>query len=57
MLRLLGQIWRASHGTTAIECGLIAGLLALVLIASLTQLGTTLNSRLYSNFATKIAAT
>ena len=42
-------------GATAIEYGLIAALIAVVTIAGLTTLGTTLNSK-YNTIATKVSA-
>ena len=44
---------RDDSGATAIEYGLIAALVAVVLIAGLTTLGTTLNGK-FSNIASAI---
>ncbi|HKX11317.1 MAG TPA: Flp family type IVb pilin [Stellaceae bacterium] len=53
MLRLIKKIAKDCSGPTAIEYGLIAALIAVVTIAGLTTLGTTLNSR-YNAIATDI---
>ena len=45
--------WKSEEGVTAIEYGLIAALIAVVIIAGVTVLGTTLTA-LFSNVATKI---
>ncbi|MDD2746779.1 MAG: Flp family type IVb pilin [Acidithiobacillus ferrooxidans] len=46
---------REEEGVTAIEYGLIAGLIAVVIIAGATLLGTDLNT-LFTNIAKKIGA-
>jgi len=51
----LGRKLRDRDGATAIEYGLIAGLLALVLVGALTNLGTTLNTG-YSNITTTVSS-
>ena len=38
------KFWRDEEGATAIEYGLIAGLIAVALVATLTTLGTDLGS-------------
>ncbi|MGE5201433.1 MAG: Flp family type IVb pilin [Acidobacteriota bacterium] len=43
-LRFVGGFCRARRGATAIEYGLLAALLAVATIGTLTSLGTTLNS-------------
>lgn len=43
-LRLLRGFCRARRGATAIEYGLLAALLALATLGTLTTLGTTLNT-------------
>lgn len=53
MVRLVRSILRDCSGPTAIEYGLIAALIAVVTIAGLTTLGTTLNSR-YNAIATDV---
>lgn len=40
------QFIEDNRGATAIEYGLIAGLIAVVIIAALTQIGTALNTKL-----------
>jgi len=53
MLKFIRKMLRDESGPTAIEYGLIAALIAVVTIAGLTTLGTTLNSR-YNSIATKV---
>jgi pilus assembly protein Flp/PilA len=53
MLKFIRKMLRDEKGPTAIEYGLIAALIAVVTIAGLTTLGTTLNSR-YNTIATKV---
>jgi len=55
MLRFIRKLARDCSGQTAIEYGLIAALIAVVTIAGLTTLGTTLNSR-YNTIATDIGS-
>lgn len=55
MHRLIRQLFRDQSGPTAIEYGLIAALIAVVTIAGLTTLGTTLNSR-YNAIATDVGS-
>jgi len=55
MLRFVRKLMRSCEGPTAIEYGLIAALIAVVTIAGLTTLGTTLNSR-YNSIATDIGS-
>jgi pilus assembly protein Flp/PilA len=55
MIRLLHKLLRDRSGPTAIEYGLIAALIAVVTIAGLTTLGTTLNSK-YNTIATDVSA-
>lgn len=55
MLKFLRKMLRDEAGPTAIEYGLIAALIAVVTIAGLTTLGTTLNSR-YNAIATKVGS-
>jgi pilus assembly protein Flp/PilA len=55
MFRFIRKVWASRSGATAIEYGLIAALIAVVTIAGLTQLGTTLNTE-YNNTATKVGA-
>ncbi len=54
MIRLLRQLLRDRSGPTAIEYGLIAALIAVVTIAGLTTLGTTLNAK-YNTIATDVS--
>jgi pilus assembly protein Flp/PilA len=53
MRQLLSRIFRNQRGATAIEYGLIVSLIAILTIASLTTIGTTLNTR-YGNIATDV---
>jgi pilus assembly protein Flp/PilA len=55
MLTFIRNLLRDEAGPTAIEYGLIAALIAVVTIAGLTTLGTTLNSR-YNAIATDIGS-
>jgi pilus assembly protein Flp/PilA len=55
MIRLIRTLAKDCSGPTAIEYGLIAALIAVVTIAGLTTLGTTLNSR-YNAIATDIGS-
>jgi len=55
MRTLLTKLIRDETGPTAIEYGLIAALIAVVTIAGLTTLGTTLNAR-YNSIATNVGA-
>ena len=55
MRTFLKQLYDHQAGATAIEYGLIAALIAVVTIAGLTQLGTTLNTQ-YNTVATDVAA-
>jgi pilus assembly protein Flp/PilA len=55
MLKFIRKMLRDDAGPTAIEYGLIAALIAVVTIAGLTTLGTTLNSR-YNAIATKVGS-
>ena len=45
MRQLLKSFLNDDGGATAIEYGLIAGLIAVVIVAALTQLGTKLNAK------------
>ena len=55
MLMLIHKLLRDEAGPTAIEYALIAALIAVVTIAGLTTLGTTLNAR-YNAIATEVGA-
>jgi pilus assembly protein Flp/PilA len=55
MPKFIQKLIRNRDGATAIEYGLIAALIAVVTIAGLTTLGTTLNSK-YNTIATKVSA-
>ncbi len=44
------QFFEDERGATAIEYGLIAGLIAVVIITALTQIGTALNTK-FNNIA------
>jgi pilus assembly protein Flp/PilA len=51
----LTRFWNEEDGATAIEYGLIAGLIAVVLITTLTALGTDLGA-LFTRISGKLAA-
>jgi len=51
MNKLISRFVRDESGATAIEYGLIAALIAVVIITGLTTLGTTLNTK-FANIAT-----
>ena len=53
MLRFVYGLWIRRAGATAIEYGLLAGLIAIGTIAALTQVGTTLNTQ-FNSAATTI---
>jgi len=53
MRRLLKHLCQTRSGATAIEYGLIAALIAVVTIAGLTTLGTSLNTE-FNNAATSV---
>ena len=53
MRRFLLAVTRDKRGATAIEYGLIAALIALVTITSLTQIGTVLNTE-FNTLATDV---
>jgi pilus assembly protein Flp/PilA len=48
MTRLVARLLKDDSGTTAIEYGLIAGLIALVIVGAVTTLGTSLTTS-YTN--------
>jgi pilus assembly protein Flp/PilA len=52
MFRLIYRLWICRTGATAIEYGLIAGIIAIGTIAALTQVGTALNSQFNSSATT-----
>jgi len=53
MNALLSRFVKDEEGATAIEYGLLAALIALVIIATVTALGTTLSTR-FNTIATSI---
>jgi pilus assembly protein Flp/PilA len=55
MRTFIKQFLADRRGPTAIEYGLIAALIAVVTIAGLTTLGTTLNAR-YNSIATNVGS-
>ena len=55
MFQLVRKLLKSCEGPTAIEYGLIAALIAVVTIAGLTTLGTTLNAR-YNSIATNVGS-
>jgi pilus assembly protein Flp/PilA len=48
---------RDNSGATAIEYGLIAALICLVIITGISSVGTTLSTTLYGKIASSMAAT
>ncbi len=50
MRRLLRRLWREEEGVTAIEYGLMAGLIVLAIVASVTALGDAVGT-MYVNIA------
>ena len=44
MTKILKKLWQDESGVTAIEYGLIAALIALVIIGAVTLIGTKLNT-------------
>jgi pilus assembly protein Flp/PilA len=55
MIKQLKQFWNEEDGATAIEYGLIAGLVAIVIVAGLTTLGTDL-STMFTNIGAAVTA-
>lgn len=55
MKKFLNRVRKDESGATAIEYGLIAALIAVVLITALTTLGSTMSTQ-FGNLSTKIAA-
>lgn len=55
MQKAIQQFWRDEDGATAIEYGLIAGLIAVVIVGGATALGTNLE-KLFCELAAKIGA-
>lgn len=51
----LKHFWQDEDGVTAIEYGLIAGLIAVVIIVAVTTVGTELN-RIFTYVGTKLTA-
>ncbi len=45
MIRFISRFWRDQSGATAIEYGLIAGLIAVVIIAAVTTVGTRISAK------------
>ena len=55
MFRFARGLWREYRGATAIEYGLLAGLLAIFLIGVFTTTGTSMNTS-YNNLGTTISS-
>jgi pilus assembly protein Flp/PilA len=55
MRKLIRKLRRSESGVTAIEYGLIAALIAVVLISALTTLGTSLKAN-FNSIATAVGA-
>ena len=53
MRSLISQIYRNRNGATAIEYGVIVALLAVVTLASLTAVGSAMNTQ-YNSLATSV---
>ncbi|MET1114726.1 MAG: Flp family type IVb pilin [Comamonas sp.] len=53
MTNLIQRFWNDEEGATAIEYGLIAGLIAVAIMGTVTTLGTTL-SGVFSEIAAKL---
>ena len=53
MTKLISRFVRDESGATAIEYGLIAALIAVVIITALTTIGTSLNTK-FSSIATTL---
>lgn len=53
MMAHLVQFWRNNSGATAIEYGLIAGLISVVILTALTTVGGRLNNK-FQNIAAKL---
>ncbi len=51
----LTKFWQDEDGATAIEYGLIAGLIAVAIVATLTLIGTDLNN-VFTTIKTKLGA-
>ena len=54
MKRLCARLWKDESGVTAIEYGLIAGLISVVILVALTAIGTSLQG-LFQTIATALA--
>ena len=48
----LANLWADEHGTTAIEYGLIAALIVIVIIAGMQAVGVALKENFYDKIAT-----
>ena len=57
MLTFVKSVVADADGATAIEYGLIAGLISVAIIAGITVLGTDISGTLFNAIAEKIAAT
>ena len=56
MLQLVKNFWQEEQGVTAIEYGLIAALIAIVIVVGVTASGTALNT-LFAKIATCVGPT
>jgi pilus assembly protein Flp/PilA len=54
-MNAIQKFWKEEAGVTAIEYGLIAALIAVVIIAGVTTVGTKLNA-VFNNIASKLTA-
>jgi pilus assembly protein Flp/PilA len=55
MMRFIGKLLRDENGATAIEYGLIAALISVVIIAAVTLVGSNLQA-VFSSIATALAS-
>ncbi len=51
---MIGKLFKDETGASAVEYGLLLGLIAIVVMVGITALGQSL-SNLYANFATRVA--
>jgi pilus assembly protein Flp/PilA len=55
MKKLVNKFWKSEEGVTALEYGLIAGVIALAIAATISTLGTNLNS-VFTKIQTTVAS-
>ena len=54
-MEMIKRFLKEEEGVTAIEYGLIAALIAIVIIAGITSIGITLNDKYYNTVASEIS--